>query len=276
MRRKKPRNLGAVIRLISLTVPPLTRMLFRLRWRHLDRIPARGGAILVANHVSYIDPLVMATAVWDGGRVSRFLGKASLFSLPVLGPLLHRAGQIPVSRGTREAAQSLDAAVESLRRGEVIVMYPEGTVTRDPDFWPTNGKTGAARLALLVPELPLIPVGQWGAQDAVDVYHRRYRLIPRKTVTVSVGEPIDLSGFVGHSPTGAELHELTKVIMTAITTEVATARGVAAPTVAPEPVTGSPAAALESVASESVALESIAPESIASEPITDSPLRSGT
>jgi 1-acyl-sn-glycerol-3-phosphate acyltransferase len=222
-------------------------MLFRLRWRHLDRIPARGGAIVAANHVSYVDPLVIATAVWDSGRISRFLGKASLFSLPVLGPLLYRAGQIPVSRGTREAAQSLDAAVASLRRGEVVVIYPEGTVTRDPDFWPDRGKTGAARLALLVPEVPVIPVGQWGAQDAVDVYHHRYRLIPRKTVTVSVGEPIDLSGFVGSRPTGATLHQLTEVIMTAITAEVAAARGVDAPK-APQPIIDKPTTTTESVA----------------------------
>lgn len=230
MRRSKPRHVGAVIRLGAMTVPPFTRLLFRVQWREGNAIPASGPAIVVANHVSYIDPLVIATFIWHQGRIPRFLGKQSLFELPLLGRLLRRAGQIPVSRGTRDAAHSLHAAVDGLRRGEIIVIYPEGTVTRDGDFWPMAGRTGAARLALLTPGVPLIPVGQWGSQDAVDVYHHRYRPLPRKTVTVSVGGAVDLGRFAGQEPNAENLRAVTELIMTAITDEVAVIRGVEPPT----------------------------------------------
>src|SRR5262249_29420415 len=123
-----------------------------------------------------------------------------------------------------------DAAVSALRRGEVIIVYPEGTVTRDPEWWPMQGKTGAARLVLLDPDVPVIPMAQWGAQFAVDVYSKRYRVIPRKTVTIPVGEPIDLSGFRDAQPTAETLRAMTDVMMTAVRDELAGLRGVPAPT----------------------------------------------
>lgn len=210
-------------------VVPFTSAMFRRRWRNADAIPAGGPAIVVVNHVSYVDPFVIARFVWDCGRIPRFLAKRSLFELPVLGRLINGAGQIPVSRGLRDAAQSLDAAVDALRRGEIVVIYPEGTVTRDEDFWPMAGKTGAARLALLAPDVPVIAVGQWGAQHAVDVYNRRYRPLPRKTVTVSVGGPVDLGRFAGQEPTTATLRDVTEAIMSAITDQVALIREIDKP-----------------------------------------------
>ena len=113
------------------------------------------------------------------------------------------------------------------------MIYPEGTVTRDPDFWPEAGKTGAARLALLRPAVPVIPVGQWGAQDSVDVYHRRYRLIGRKKVTVAAGAPLDMTRFAGADATTATLHAMTIELMAAITEQVAWIRGIDPPARAP-------------------------------------------
>jgi 1-acyl-sn-glycerol-3-phosphate acyltransferase len=110
-----------------------------------------------------------------------------------------------------------------------VVVYPEGTVTRDPDFWPMSAKTGLARLALLVPEAKVIPVGQWGAQNSVDVYHKHYRPLPRKTVTISAGEPVDLSKYVGAAPTTQVLREITDVVMVAVREQVAEIRGEPAP-----------------------------------------------
>ena len=101
-------------------------------------------------------------------------------------------GHIPVKRGTTDARQSLSAAVDALEHGQVIVLHPEGTVTRDPDGWPMMGKTGAARLSSLVPDVPVIPVAQWGVQDQIDLYRKKVRLIPRPTHVFSVGEPVDL------------------------------------------------------------------------------------
>lgn len=229
MRRSKPRHLGAVLRLCVIVVVPLTQLLFKREWRHAERVPAHGPAILVANHVSYADPFVMARFVWDAGRVPRFLGKSTLFTVPVIGRLLKAAGQIPVRRGTRDAAQSLDEAVAALERGEVIVIYPEGTVTRDEQFWPAAGKTGAARLARLVPRAPVIPVGQWGSQHTLDWYQRKFRPLPPKRVVVSVGEPLDLTAFT-HPPASSEtLRAMTETLMSAITAQVADIRAEAPP-----------------------------------------------
>jgi 1-acyl-sn-glycerol-3-phosphate acyltransferase len=217
-RQPKRRNVSAEpstpwLRVCVAVISPPVSALFKLRWRNSAAIPARGPAILVINHVSYADPFVVARYVYDAGRVPRFLAKRSLFGIKVVGSALRGTGQIPVDRGTADARQSLDEAVAALERGQMIIIYPEGTVTRDPNWWPMTGKTGAARLALLAPDVPVIPAAQWGAQFAVDVYHKRYRVLPRKTVTVTAGQPIDLSQFRGQPPTVQTLREMTDVMM---------------------------------------------------------------
>lgn len=213
------------MRLAVVLVYPLVSLLFRRRWIGLDRIPATGPAIVAVNHISYADPLIFARFIWDAGRVPRYLAKASLFTLPFpLGRIVTGAGQIPVHRETADAAQALQAAVDALHRGEVVLIYPEGTVTRDPDFWPMQAKTGVARLALLAPGVPVIPVGQWGAQHFLDVYSRKFRPLPRKRITIRAGAPVDLSDFTASAPDAAVLHEVTDRIMVAIRDLVAETR----------------------------------------------------
>jgi 1-acyl-sn-glycerol-3-phosphate acyltransferase len=208
-----------------LLVYPATSLLFRRRWSGLHHIPATGPAIVAINHVSYADPLIFGRFIWDAGRIPRYLAKASLFALPFpLGRIMTGAGQIPVHRGTTDAAEALQAAVEALGRGELVLIYPEGTVTRDPDFWPMRAKTGVARLALLAPSVPVIPVGQWGAQYFLDFYHRKFRPFPRKRITVRAGEPVDLSEFAGSEPSQDVLHAMSDKIMAAIRELVAEAR----------------------------------------------------
>jgi 1-acyl-sn-glycerol-3-phosphate acyltransferase len=102
-------------------------------------------------------------------------------------------------------------------------------VTRDPDGWPMNGKTGAARLAMLAPEVPVVPIAQWGVQESVDLYRKKVRLIPRPRHVLSIGEPIDLSAFAGREADGATLREVTEVIMRRLRADVAELRGVPAP-----------------------------------------------
>ena len=216
-RLHKPKP-GAWIRFCVMILYPLDSLLFRMRWRNLDRIPAKGGVIIVLNHVSHIDTILMARLVWQSGRVPRFLVKNTMFSKPGLGAIFRGAKQIPVYRGTTDAANSLRAAVDALTSGEAIVIYPEGTVTKDPAQWPMQGKTGTARLALLAPDIPIIPVGQWGAQE---VTKHRFRPL----VQGAVGNPVDLKRFHGAEPTGPVLREMTEVIMTAIRDEVAKLRG---------------------------------------------------
>jgi 1-acyl-sn-glycerol-3-phosphate acyltransferase len=155
---------GFWIRTWVIILFPITSALFRLRWRHLDRVPApgEGGVLIVMNHVSQLDTILMARLVWSSGRVPRFMIKAGVFDWPVVGYMMRGSGQIPVYRGTADAAQSLRDAVAALDRGEAVVIYPEGTTTKDPDNWPMQAKTGIARLVLLSPDTPVVPVGQWG------------------------------------------------------------------------------------------------------------------
>jgi 1-acyl-sn-glycerol-3-phosphate acyltransferase len=123
---------------------PLDGLFFRIRYSNLDRIPApaKGGVIIAVNHTSQMDTILMARMVWQSGRVPRFMIKAGVFGWPIVGFMMKGAGQIPVYRGTADATQSLRDAVSALDRGEAIVIYPEGTTTKDPANWPMQAKTG--------------------------------------------------------------------------------------------------------------------------------------
>jgi 1-acyl-sn-glycerol-3-phosphate acyltransferase len=203
--------------------------LFRLTYRNLDRFPQQGPVIVVTNHVSHIDPFLVSKFVLDAARVPRFLAKESIFEVPAVGWAMRKMGHIPVKRGTVDARQSLAKAVEALENGGVIVLHPEGTVTRDPDGWPMIGKTGAARLATLVPDVPVVPLAQWGVQEQFDLYKKKVKLFPRPRHVISVGEPIDLSAFRDRQPTVSVLKEVTDVIMRRLRADVAELRGTAVP-----------------------------------------------
>lgn len=223
--RLRRRQAGLWTRLCVVTVYAVDALLFRVGWRHLSRIPApeAGGALIAINHLSAIDTLLMGRLVWDAGRHPRFLVKAEAFSWPLIGRALRGAGQIPVYRGTAEAASSLDAAAAALARGEVVVIYPEGTVTNDPASWPMRGRTGVARLVLSCPDVPVLPVGQWGAQHRGE--KRWWRTLRRRRVEASVGRPLDFSGYRDRQPSADVLREITDRIMAAVLAEVAELRG---------------------------------------------------
>jgi 1-acyl-sn-glycerol-3-phosphate acyltransferase len=215
---------GFWIRLSVMVLYPLDGLLFRIRWRNLDRVPppSAGGVLVAVNHVSQIDTVLIARFVWQAGRIPRFMVKVTAFSWPIVGSILRGTRQIPVSRGTGSAAQSLQTAAAALGRGEAVIIYPEGTTTKDPAGWPMQGKTGIARLVLLSPDTPVIPVGQWGADQGRGFAVRR--LLRRRTAEVSVGEPVDLSRFRGVAADAETLREITDVIMTAVRDEVAQLR----------------------------------------------------
>jgi 1-acyl-sn-glycerol-3-phosphate acyltransferase len=147
---------------------------------------------VVSNHVSHADPLTIADFVDAAGRRPRFLGKAELFDVPVLGGLLQAAGQIPVQRESEHAGSALAAAVDAVRRGECVVIYPEGTLTRDPDLWPMLGKTGVARVWWQT-RCPVIPVAQWGPERLLAPYGRVPRVWRRPLIQVLAGPPLELS-----------------------------------------------------------------------------------
>jgi 1-acyl-sn-glycerol-3-phosphate acyltransferase len=208
-------RVGFWLRVAWAVIYPVDTVLFKLRWRGAEHIPATGGVLVVANHVSHADPLTFARYVWDAGRVPRFLAKDELFRIFFIRRVLRGAGQIPVHRGSSDAQSSLRDAVAALAAGEAVCIYPEGTVTRDPDWWPMVSRTGVARLALST-EVPVVPVAQWGPQDAVDVYRKRFRLVPRKTAFCLAGPPVDLSAYRGRPQTADLLREVTDVIMAAV------------------------------------------------------------
>lgn len=202
-----------------------------------DRIPLEGGALLVMNHVSHMDPAVDAVFVHRHKRVPRFLGKASLASTPVFGKIFLGAGSIPVYRGSSSAGDSLRDAHQALRDGKVVVIYPEGTITRDPQGWPKRSFTGAARLAL-TGDVPVIPIARWGTNNVLDFYNKKVRLFPRTTVTHKAGEPIDLSAYRGKEQTAAVLREVTELMMARVTELLAEIRGEQPPAKKPEPADG--------------------------------------
>jgi 1-acyl-sn-glycerol-3-phosphate acyltransferase len=236
-RRVGLRELGPWYVLALVVLKPLALLLTRTRWRGVEHVPEHGGVVLAANHISWVDPVVLADyVVFGAGRPARFLAKRSLFrGRGLVGRVMRGAGQIPVDRGTANASTALADAVAALRAGECVVLYPEGTVTRDPDKWPMAAKTGVVRLALLS-GAPVVPVGQWGAQRLHDSYRGgSVRLLPPSPVTVVAGPEVDLSAYRGREMTVEVLREATDEVMTAVRRLVEQARGQAAPALVHRP-----------------------------------------
>ena len=221
MRRGK---LGFWMRFAVCFLKPLLTVFTKREWLGRENIPVTGGVIFCLNHISYADPPIVAHFVYDLPRVPRFLAKESLFRLPVVGWVVGGAGQIPVYRGSASAATSLRAAAAALDRGEAVIIYPEGTVTRDPGLWPMVGKTGAARLALET-GAPVIPVAQWGAQRLYDGRTRKVRLRPRTPIQVMAGPPVDLSAWAGKPLASTVLRGATDAIMRQLRDMLAGLRG---------------------------------------------------
>jgi 1-acyl-sn-glycerol-3-phosphate acyltransferase len=151
-----------------------------------------GGIVVAPNHLSWFDPLVIAYALWANDRPPRFLAKEAMFRIPVIGRIIDGAGQIRVYRESADAVQAVRDAIRDAHKGECVVIYPEGTITKDPELWPMTAKTGAARVALMS-GVPLIPMAQWGAQEVMGPYRKEFRILPRKTMLIKFGQPIDLS-----------------------------------------------------------------------------------
>ena len=226
MRRLQQRR-GWAFNIAVPIVKPLLLAVTSRTWIDGEKLPATGGCIVVINHVSHVDPLMAAHLVYDHGRLPRYLAKSGLFKNRALAHFLTSAGQIPVERLTKSAVGAFAAAVDAVRNGECVIVYPEGTLTRDPHLWPMTGKSGAARIALET-GCPVVPVGQWGAQDLLPPYGRPH-FFPRKHVTMKVGDPVDLSDLLGQPHSAALVQQATERIMAALTDLVAEIRGETAP-----------------------------------------------
>jgi 1-acyl-sn-glycerol-3-phosphate acyltransferase len=208
---------------------PGIRMMMRLDWNGQEHIPADGPVILAANHLSYMDIFAVSLFADSARRYPVFLAKSSLFTIPVVGPLIGRLGQLPVYRGQADAGLVLKQAAElAARNNACVIFYPEATVTRDPEQWPMLAKTGVARLAL-ERNIPVVPIGHWGAQRILPYGKFVPKFLPRKTVRIVAGPPVDLSEFAGQPLTNQVLRAATDKIMTAVAALVGELRGLTPP-----------------------------------------------
>ncbi|TXK16408.1 1-acyl-sn-glycerol-3-phosphate acyltransferase [Homoserinibacter sp. GY 40078] len=232
-RRKREKTFGW--RVVAGLAIPFLLLLARYRIRNPERIPQEGAFVLSPNHYSNFDPLTTGYMLWRLGRVPRFLAKASLFKVPVLGAILRATGQIPVERqGSGHNRQPLAAAANLVDDGLAVIVYPEGTLTRDPEMWPMRGKSGAVRTAL-EHDVPVIPMAHWGVQQILPRYSKKLSVFPRKTVDAIIGEPVDLSRWRGRPIDREVLAEATEAVMAAITALLEELRGEQAPEVRWDP-----------------------------------------
>lgn len=222
---------GLWIGLCQTIMYPAAFLLGRERVSGGEHLRRPGGYLVVANHISHLDPLYDAVIMKKHGRIPRFMAKASLWKVPVLGSALRGTAQIPVERGPRGAGQaSLTAATDALAAGQVVLIYPDGTVTKDPDRWPMRPRPGVASLAL-AGDFPVIPLAQWGTHAVYDSYAqgRKFRPWPRRNIVVKVGPPIDLTELRSRPVDARTTLEATLLIMGAVRDLLAEVRGEAAP-----------------------------------------------
>lgn len=211
-------------RVAALIVKPVMHAVGNYKWAGFEKIPSEGGIIVAANHASNVDPLTLAHYLYNANRPARILAKSSLFKIPVVKFFLKHLDMIPVFRGTSRASESVRVADLRLKQGYCIAVFPEGTLTQDPDGWPMQARTGVARMALET-KVPVIPVGQWGQLGLWPRGKAFFTLFPRQTVSVRAGDPVDLSDLYEKEIDSVTLREATDRIMRAITDIVAQERG---------------------------------------------------
>lgn len=199
----------------------------RRGWSGAENLPS-SGCLVVSNHTSNFDVLSLGEYLIWNGRWPRFLGKADIWRVPLVGWFARQCRQIPVLRNTTHAKDSLIHARAALEAGDCVAIYPEGTITADPDGWPMAGRRGAARLALTT-GVPVIPVGQVGADALLGGKRLEFRklfALRRRLVAVRAGQPVDLSDFpVRDNPSEDDLDRATTRIMDAVAGLVGELRG---------------------------------------------------
>ncbi len=206
-------------------VRPVLATFTKPQFAGTEHVPSTGGIIVAANHLSPADGVVLGKALYDLGRPPRLLTKAEILKIPVIGKLLRATGQIGVYRDSEQAGSALRDAVSALAAGDCVVIFPEGTNTKDPAYWPMRAHTGVARLALET-GAPVIPIAQWGAQQFFTPAKRPKLSRPiRKAVQFRAGPPVDFGEFAGQPPTSATLHGMTDSIMARIREQLGEIRG---------------------------------------------------
>ena len=164
---------------------------FRWRVYHADRVPVTGGVILASNHASFIDPPLVGAAL---PRPINYMARESLFRFPVVGAVLRSWNAVPVNREGGGAA-GLKAILDRLLAGGGIILFPEGTRTRDGRLQPARSGIG---LTVLKSTAPVVPVRVFGSFEA---YGRHLKLPRPHRVIVKFGEPLDFAGLRAEAKT---------------------------------------------------------------------------
>jgi 1-acyl-sn-glycerol-3-phosphate acyltransferase len=172
----------------------------RLNVQGSHHVPRTGGAVLASNHVSYLDFIFCGYGAHESRRLVRFMAKHEVFAHKVSGPLMRGMKHIPVNRSA--GAGSYNTAVDALKRGEVVGVFPEATISRS--FTVKELKSGAARMAQEA-AVPLLPVALWGTQR-LWTKGRPKTLTRRHTpITILIGEPMDPTAYSDANTMTAEL-----------------------------------------------------------------------
>ena len=208
---RKPGRTGAILyAVLAAFVGSVTAFVSRLEIerqrgrREAARGLPPGPIIVISNHTSYADGVLLALACRRMGRSLRLLATSGVFGAPVLGTIARKLGFIKVKRGASDASAALDEAAVALAEGEAVGLFPEGRLTRDPMMWPERAKTGAVRLALRT-GAPIVPVAMVGAHRVLS----RRKVVPtlllnvirRPKVNTRVGQPIDIRTLMNIGPT---------------------------------------------------------------------------
>lgn len=193
---------------------------FRLRFDGLANVPGSGGALLAYNHVSVLDPVLVALGADRRNRSVRFLSLAQAFDQRFVGWALRRTRQIPLRRGLGDW-EAIEAVASAIRAGSLAGMSPEGTVGDGTALQP--GQKGAARIALLT-GAPVIPVGIWGVQQRWGRAGLTYGRPLRPSVGVAFGAPVVPEGDPRNR---TDVRVTTDRIMAALDQQVGAARRLA-------------------------------------------------
>lgn len=220
----RPHGNNAAFKLGTKVVIPLLNLVGKKSWRGGLNIPQTGKVIVASNHVSYLDVLFLTHFLFRNGRAPRYIGKEGVFKVPIIGKVVLAAGMVPVSRESKDASKALDHALRLLEVGHCVGVYPEGTLTRDPNGWPMVAKTGLARLAIAT-QTPVIPIAQWGSQIVMPTYEKKLKIFPRTPIKMLAGEPLDFSPWYGRENDVEALREATAFLMRKITDLLEELRG---------------------------------------------------
>ena len=220
----RPLGTNVTFKICTKIAIPILNLVGKKNWRGSENIPPSGRVIVASNHVSYLDVLFFTHFLFRNGRAPRYIGKEGVFKVPIIGKILLAAGQIPVARESKDASKALEHAIKLLEAGHCLGVYPEGTLSRDPQGWPMVAKTGLARLAIIT-QSPVIPVAQWGSQIVMPTYEKKLKVFPRTPIKILAGKALDLSPWYGKENDPEALTQATAFVMRAITDLLEELRG---------------------------------------------------